>query len=242
MLRDWLQLAQRGPSRPQINFARDSYDDCVADLDEQLGRLIDELERRSILERTWVIITGDHGESFGEHPGVFWHGTSLYRSQLRVPLVIIPPAGGPSPRVVAETASLRDLALTIVDILGLQADSRFPGEPLTRFWKSPSEATVRQATASDPALSEVVPLGSFDPDPSQWLKQPRWPWAALTDGDWTYIRREGDGREELFNTRADGREQQNLAGKPAAQSTLERMRGALERLTAGPLTPQRFNP
>ncbi len=78
--------------REQIALARDAYDDCVADLDEQLGRLIDELERAAILDRTWVIVVADHGESFGEHPGVFRHGTSLYQTELHVPLLIIPPA------------------------------------------------------------------------------------------------------------------------------------------------------
>ena len=74
-------------------MARDAYDDCVADLDEQLGRLIDELDRRAVLDRTWVILAADHGESFGEHAGVFCHGTSLYQTELHVPLVIIPPGG-----------------------------------------------------------------------------------------------------------------------------------------------------
>ena len=242
LIRDWRLLIQKGPSPHQIRFARDSYDDCVADLDEQLGRLIDELDRRAVLERTWVIITADHGESFGEHPGVFWHGTSLYQTQLHVPLVIIPPAGGPSPRVVTETVSLRDLAATIVDVLGFQVGSPFPGESLARFWNGSSPAASAEAAASDQALSEVVPLESFGPDPSQWLNKPRWPLAALTEGDWTYIRREGDVREELFHVREDAQEQHNLAGDPAMQPTLERMRAALGRLTAGPLTPQRFNP
>jgi arylsulfatase A-like enzyme len=97
-LRDWRALIDKGPSPNQVRFARDAYDDCVADLDEGLGLLIDELRRRSLVERTWVIITADHGESFGEKPGVFRHGTSLYLSQLHVPLVIVLPAGGPVPR------------------------------------------------------------------------------------------------------------------------------------------------
>ena len=64
-----------------------AYDDCVADLDEQVGRLIDELERRGVLEQTWVIVTSDHGESFGETPDMFCHGTSLYQTELHVPLL-----------------------------------------------------------------------------------------------------------------------------------------------------------
>jgi hypothetical protein len=64
---------------------------------------------------------------------------------------------------------------------------------------------------------------------------------ALIDGEWSYIRREGDIREELFHLREDASEQHNLASDPAARSTVERKRSALGQLTGGPLSPQRFN-
>jgi arylsulfatase A-like enzyme len=242
LLRDWSMLIQKGPSAHQVNFARDSYDDCVADLDEQLGRLIDELARRSVLERTWVIITADHGESFGEQPGVFGHGTSLYQPQIHVPLVFIPPAGGPSPRVVTETVSPRALAATIVAVLGFQAGSPFRGEPLGRFWSVSSPTASALAAASDPVLSQVVPNLSPSGDSLQRPNELGWPLGALIDGDWTYIRREGDVREELFHLPEDAHERHNLAREPAMQPTLERMRGDLGRLTGGPLTPERFKP
>jgi arylsulfatase A-like enzyme len=241
ILEDWLSLINHRPSPTEIEFARDAYDDCVADLDEQLGRLIDELDRRSLLGRTWVIVTADHGESFGEHPGVFWHGTSLYKSQLHVPLVIVPPSGGPSTRVIREAVSLRDLATTVVDIVGANTGTRFPGDSLARFWDGSSPAKDK-AGSHGQALSEVVPLWAFGPDPSHWQDHPLWPLAALTEGDWTYIRREEGPREELFNVREDAREQLNLAEDPAMRPTLERLRNALSRLTAGPLTPRRFRP
>jgi arylsulfatase A-like enzyme len=241
LIRGWVRLIQNRPSPYQIRFGLNSYDDCVADLDEQLGRLIDELDRRSILERTWVIITADHGESFGEKPGVFWHGTSLYETQLHVPLVIIPPAGGPSPRVVTETASLRDLPATIVDVLGSKTGSPFPGNSLARFWNGSASGSAHVA-ATEQVLSELVPIGPFGPNPSRWPSKPRWPEAALTEGDWTYIRREGKVAEELYCVGRDTRELHDLASDPAMQSALERMRTALGRLTAGPLTPERFNP
>jgi arylsulfatase A-like enzyme len=238
---DWLQVIHEKPTPRDIEFARDAYDDCLADLDEQLGRLVDELERQGILERTWVIVTGDHGESFGEHPQEFWHGTSLHQAQRRVPLVIVPPRGGPAPRVVREPVSLRDLPATIVDALGLQAGSPFPGVPLGRFWTGSSPEGA-PAVGSDPVLSELIPLGAFVRDPAQWVKNPRWPTAALTEGDWTYIRHEGHVQEELFRMRDDVHERHNLAADPAMQPTLARMRAAMDRITAGPLTPQRFNP
>ena len=222
-------------------FVADAYDDCVADLDEQLGKLLDELGRRGILDRTWLIVTADHGESFGEHGGVFCHGTSLYETELHVPLVIVPPGGGTARRVVDETVSLRDLAATIVDVVGLEAASPFPGHSLARYWEGPSPVVMPRHGSSDPALAEVVP---DDPRERDAWGVPRrlWPLGALREGEWSYIRREGEVREELFHLRGDAQEQRNLAGDPAARPTLERMRAALARLTAGPLLPQRFRP
>ncbi len=158
IIQNWWQLDKRGLSEQEIAFVRDSYDDCIADLDEQLGRLIDELRRRGLLDRTWVIIAADHGESFGEHAGVFCHGTSLYRTELHVPLVILPPAANPSPagRAVDETVSLRDLAATVVDLAGLSAGSPFPGESLARFWSGSSPAP-HEPSPSDRALPRSSP-------------------------------------------------------------------------------------
>ncbi len=233
-------MANHWPSDQQIGLLRDSYDDCVADLDEQLGRLIDELERRGVLDRTWVIVTADHGESFGEHPGVFRHGTSVYQTEIHVPLVIVPPVASRLQRVVTETVSLRDLPATIVDVLGCSELAPFPGDTLARFWKGPSPPRA-QCASNGQALAEVVPLDLLDPDPAQ-LRKPRWPLAALVAEGWTYIRREGDVREELFHLSEDPGERRNLARDPANQLTVEGLRAALGRLTNGPLTPDRFKP
>ncbi len=65
-------------------MARDCYDDCIAFLDEQLGKLLEELERQGLLDNTLVIITSDHGEAFGDH-GLLATVTAstLMRSRLR---------------------------------------------------------------------------------------------------------------------------------------------------------------
>ena len=117
-----------------VLMARDCYDDCISSLDDQLGRLLDELHGKGLLDNTLVIITSDHGESFGDH-GVFGHGTGLYLDQIAVPLVILSP-GAPAGRVVADPVSLRDLPATVVDQLGLSAGSPFPGHSLAAFWSS----------------------------------------------------------------------------------------------------------
>ncbi len=241
LIQHWWELDKSRLSPHDVAFVADVYDDCVADLDEQLGKLLDELGRRGVLDRTWLIVTADHGESFGEHNGVFCHGTSLYQTELHVPLLVIPPGGGAA-RSIGETVSLRDIPATIVDVVGQEADSPFPGRSLARYWRGASPLSMSPPNASsDPALAEVVPEEPLDHD--AWgIPRRLWPLGSLQDGDWSYIRREGDVHEELFHLSEDARERRNLAGDPAARTTLERMRGALGRLTAGPLTPGRFRP
>lgn len=245
LISNWFLLDKRGLGAREVAFARDAYDDCVASLDEQVGRLVDELGRRGLRERTWLIVLADHGESFGEHAGVFCHGTSLYRTELQVPLVIVPPSGRRdlAGRQVAETVSLRDLAATLVDLAGVDSDSPFPGQSLARFWdgsRPVAAAPVETANGSG-GFSEVVPEDPLNHDPSRLLER-RWPLAALSEGEWTYIRREGEVREELFHLPDDALESRNLAADPSARPRLEQMRAALGRLTDGPLTPERFRP
>ena len=205
--------------------------------------MLDKLQRIGVLERTWLIVAADHGESFGEHTGVFSHGTSLYQTELHVPLLIVPPGGKSARQVVKEAVSLRDLAATIVDITGQAIGSPFPGNSLARFWDGTTPTSPLQRSSADPALAEVVPNpnapGNRD---SSGVSQPTWPLGAMNDAEWSYIRREGDVREELFHLREDAKEERNLADDPAARPTLERMRATLDRITAGPLLPERFRP
>jgi arylsulfatase A-like enzyme len=61
-----------------------AYDHAIEYLDSELGRLLDSLESRVLLEETIVIVTADHGEHLGEH-GLTGHGNSLYQELLHVP-------------------------------------------------------------------------------------------------------------------------------------------------------------
>ena len=92
-------------------------------MDSQIGRLLDALERRRLLDRTIVIVTGDHGESLGEH-GERDHGIFVYESVMRVPLIIRAP--GLAPRRVGDVVRLVDVMPTVLDMLDLPgpADGR----------------------------------------------------------------------------------------------------------------------
>ncbi len=83
-------------------------------VDEEFGRLLRELERRGLKERTLVVLMADHGEALGRH-GFWVHSTFLWESLVRVPLAIRMP--GIAPRHVKTPVSLVDLGPTLVRAL-----------------------------------------------------------------------------------------------------------------------------
>ncbi|HEX6309671.1 MAG TPA: sulfatase [Longimicrobiales bacterium] len=108
-----------------------SYDAGLKRLDAQFAQLLDELRARGHLDNTILVVTSDHGESFGVEAGDHdpaGHATSLYPEQTRVPLMIVYPAAVPAGTRVHTTVSLRAIAGTIADLAGL--DPGVFGEPL----------------------------------------------------------------------------------------------------------------
>jgi arylsulfatase A-like enzyme len=240
LIQGWWDMDKSRVTPEDLAFLFNAYDDCVASVDEQIGRLFDELDRRKALERTWVILVSDHGESFGEHAGIFLHGSSLYQTELHVPLLVLPPPGTPIKPAVDATVSLRNLAATIADIAGQGADSPFPGASLAAAWRPSPDPTNSDGSGAN-ALAELVPNETLVQNGSGSSRRP-WPIAGLREDGWTYLRRDGDIHEELYHLREDPGEQRDVAASAGARSRLERMRNTLSRLTLGPLTPDRFNP
>ena len=211
-----------------LTLARDSYDNCVAYLDEMIGQLIGELARRGLLEKTWVVIAGDHGEGLGEH-GLYDHGESLYNTEIRVPLLILPPSDGQAGRVVSDTVSLRDLPATVVDVVGLAAGAPFPGRSLADLWAS--AAPRARTDFGHEVLSELASGNQGDPNHGRSPVH-RGPLVSLAEGDLVYIYNEGDRTEELYNEREDPRELTNLASKGPMLPNLQRFRRRLANLKA----------
>ena len=110
--------------------------------------------------------------------------------------------------MVRETVSLRDLPATIVDLIGLGDGSPFPGRSLARFWAD--RPAARLAVETEAVLSELSSPNPSDPNQGRSPAY-RGPLISLAEGDFVYIRNEGDGGEELFNEGDDPEELDNLA-------------------------------
>ncbi|MBI4701916.1 MAG: sulfatase-like hydrolase/transferase [Deltaproteobacteria bacterium] len=115
----------------------------VAAVDQWLGQLWDVLRRR-FRGRGYLIVTGDHGEAFGEHDTHF-HTSTLYDEMVRVPLVIWGP--GIPARRLDEGAGLVDLGPTILDLFGLATPAAFMGQSLLPLLGGRAGALARPLVA-----------------------------------------------------------------------------------------------
>jgi arylsulfatase A-like enzyme len=220
VLASWFALDKSSLTDHDIRLAIDIYDDSIAFLDRQLGILLEELGKRGVLENTLVIVTSDHGEHLGDH-GLFFHGCSLYRQLVEVPLVIVNPQILPQGRVVTEPVSLRAIPATVVDVLGLDDDHPFPGSSLSRFWRRDN---THVASMDEPLLMEIGrPIASANQEREPANKGPM---KALVASGKHYIRT-ADGREELYDLASDPEERFNLADSPDSFKMLGGFRESL---------------
>jgi arylsulfatase A-like enzyme len=202
----------------EIQLERDAYDGAIAYLDHQIGLLFDELQRRGKLANTLVIITSDHGEGLNEH-GVMGHGYSLYMPTLHVPLLILMPSRVPAGRTIHEVVSLRDLPATVMDLLKLKDEVRFPGTSLARYW---NESPEPGADSTDSILSEL----DLAPNLPASYPLAKGNMKSLTEGPYHYIRN-GDGSEELYNFAKDPDETNDLSHSEKETQVLERFKARL---------------
>lgn len=105
------------------------YDLEVEYVDREIGRLLEFMERRHLLDNTLVVFLSDHGEGLGDH-NHFGHISQLYNSLLRVPFIMAYPGRLPEGRVIDERVGLVDLAPTVMDLMGLESPPRANGVSL----------------------------------------------------------------------------------------------------------------
>ena len=97
-------------------YGHDQYVGEIAFADSQVGRLLQALEQRRLLDRTVVVVVADHGESLGGH-GEQDHGIFVYEDVVHVPLIVRAPAV--AAWRVGDVVRLTDVMPTVLDLLGV---------------------------------------------------------------------------------------------------------------------------
>lgn len=180
------------PSPYKERFVSDPYDGEIAFVDEQVGKIVGKLRDYGLLQRTLVIIAGDHGEAFGEKEET-GHGVFLYEPTMRVPLILYAENRLPSGRVVKSRVRLIDIPSSVLDFLGLPGLKDSQGTSLLPYVQGKRKDDL------DSYLETYYPRDNYG-----WSEL-----VGLQRAEWKYIRAP---REELYDLRRDPKEEKNLAG------------------------------
>jgi arylsulfatase A-like enzyme len=188
-----------------------AYDNSLNYVDSQAGELLRFLERSPEWSNTYVIITSDHGEAFGEHD-TYSHGLNLYREVLHVPLIVAGP-GIPASVRVTDIARTRQIFSTALEFAGVK-EAVLRRTSLARMW-SPG---YMPRTPDEPTLSEVLDnVTSHAPKGM----------ISITTREWQLIYRPGYQRSRLYHWPTDPLEQQDVAELPENQALLEHLKESL---------------
>ncbi len=205
---------QMGMSEENQRISLRGYYASVSFMDQQAGRVLDELERLGVADRTVVLFFGDHGWHLGEH--THWQKMSLMEESVSAPLIISAPGMRGAGRSSNALVEFVDFYPTLADLCGLEPPANLEGVSLAPLLDDPS------GSVKDAAFSQV-----------QW--EDRIYGRTVRTDRYRYIRWEGDGGgEELYDHSTDPREFSNLVLDPEHAVVLESMRARLER---GPVRP-----
>lgn len=197
-------------SDEQQRQALAGYYASVSFLDEQIGRLLDALDRLELRRRTVVVFLSDHGWNLGEHG--CWQKLTLWEEVTRVPLIVSAPGFEASAgETCASLVELVDLYPTLAELTGL----------------GPEAPARLQGTSLRPLLADP---GAVDPEADAYTLTSRGA-RSLRFEDWRYSDW-GEAGEELYDHATDPHEFVNLAGDARYAAVLETLRARLERRAA----------
>jgi len=206
-VRSFRDIPDEGPMPDETaRLVKHAYYACVSFVDAQVGRLLDELDRLRLRERTLVVLWSDHGYQLGEHG--MWCKHTNFETSTRVPLIVSVPgrtAGGSSDALV----ELVDLYPTLAELCGLPVPGHVEG---TSFVPLIEDSRRPWKTA---AFSQYLRGGAM----GYSMRTDRWRfnrWVRQTDpGEVVAL--------ELYDHTADPQEDANVAGDPAHAELIRRL-------------------
>jgi len=189
-----------------------NYCRVLTSVDQQVGRLLNFLDKQGLADNTIVIYTGDNGYFWGEHRLIDkrW----AYEESIRVPFIVRAPGliGEPGRRAGQMVLNI-DLAPTLLEVAGLKADPAMAGRSILPVLRNPA------AEGRDAWLYEYFVDFPYNVPGIE----------AVRTRDHIYIEYQGGRPPELYDLKADPRQAENLAGR-AGEQALDRYREMLATL------------
>jgi iduronate 2-sulfatase len=217
-LRRYKDIPQSGPPVDAALAKKliHGYRACVSFTDAQVGRVLAELERLGLADRTIVVLWGDHGYQLGEK--ATWTKRTNWEVATRVPLVFRIPGRGPTPAAAAHTdavVELLDIFPTLVELCGLPQPPGLEGRSLVPLLDDPRTEWDGVARSM---IAKQMPGRGRGAVQGRALRTPRYRWI-----EWT-----GEPLEEpvheLYDHETDPLETKSIAGTPEGRRLIEALR------------------
>ena len=193
------------------------YDYEIAVVDQRIGEILDALEATGLAKTTTVVVLSDHGEAFGTHKfaggRMFFHGQTLYRELLHVPLMFRVP--GVKGRTADDVVELIDMAPTITALFGVKAPASWRGRSLV-------PALDGKALPPKGAYAELMSADAWKHEAKSMI---------TPDGKKHVFYRISDSAWEIYDLEDDPEEKKNIADGPDAKQLQADMAAWIE----GPL-------
>lgn len=185
------RVSEPNPPAARARELHDLYLQDVRYLDRHLGNFLDRLKKAGLYDRSFVVLTADHGEEFQEHGG-WWHGTTLYDETLRVPLLFKRPGGQGGGERRKALVRLIDIAPALMAAIGADIPAGFEGRDL--FTAGDGGPIVAETDLEGNQVKSILRDG--------------WKLILANPGN-----PRGLGLVELYDLGSDPGERQNLAAK-----------------------------
>lgn len=194
------------------------YFACVSFIDAQVGLLLNALEALDLARNTIVILWGDHGWKLGEHGE--WCKHTNYEEDTRAPLILRVPGQATAGRRCDRLVEFVDIYPSLCELCGLPLPEHLEGTSFAPLVADPQRPWKRVVFSQYPRTYEGRRLMGY----------------ALRDDRYRFVEwvspavpvaSAPEGVVELYDHRADPREDRNLAGDPACAAVVREFRALL---------------
>jgi len=211
-LRAYEDIPRVGPlTEEQARTLKHGYYACVSYMDAQLGRVLAELDRLGLRERTVVVVWGDHGWKLGEHGE--WCKHTNFENDTRAPLICSAPGQKAAGRHSRGLVEFVDIYPTLCELAGLPLPSHLEGASFARLLDAPETEWKRAVFSQYPRGRQVMGF-SMRTDryrSTRWLKR-----------DGTELAR------ELYDHQVDAQENENVADAPGNKALIAELAQQLQ--------------
>jgi choline-sulfatase len=197
----------------EVRRSRQGYYGAASFVDEQIGRIMEVLEKRKLLDETLILFISDHGDMLGDQN--LWRKSYGYEQSTHIPMLMRLPSGmglDAAGQVMDNPVELRDILPTLLDAVGAPVPNSLEGRSLLELVRSRGRG-----------WREYIDLEH------NITFSPAIHWNGLTNGKWKYIYHALNGEEQLFHIEQDPYELKDLAGLVQYEAQLKLWR---ERLVA----------